>query len=119
MDSKQSQKSQQNPGKIIVDWPFSESQIRPAIHAGYQEQIDNPADKKQSQREQIDSSGYGMSEIESMGSCKTKNPQNITDCFAMGVVAVAQFYAPNPDKPESKGNQTTKITKNTNRKMKI
>ena len=48
-----------------------------------------------------------MSEIEPMGSRKTENPQNIADGFAMRVVA--QVYAPNPDKPESKGNQTTKI----------
>jgi hypothetical protein len=54
-----------------------------------------------------------------MGSRKTKNPQDITNRFAVSIVAVAQVYAPNPDKPEPKGNQTTKITKSTEKNMKI
>ena len=60
-----------------------------------------------------------MAKIKSVGSGKAKNPQNIANGFAVRVVAVAQVYAPNPDKPEPKGNQTTKITKSTKKKMKI
>ena len=60
-----------------------------------------------------------MAEIKSVGPGKTKNPQYIANGFAVRVVAVAQVYAPNPDKPELKGNRTTKITKSRKKKMKL
>jgi hypothetical protein len=95
VDTKYSQKCQQNPGDVIIDSAFSESQIRPTVHTGYQKQVDNPTDKKQAQGKKINSSGYGMSIIKPMGSRKTKNPQNIANGFAVRVIAVAHFISPN------------------------
>src|SRR5690606_38142987 len=70
----------------VVDRAFLVPHLRLAFHAGNEEQVDQPADAQQAERQEPDGAGDRLAVIEPMRAGKTKQPQNVADNEVMRVV---------------------------------
>ena len=77
MNTEETKKDQQNPGDIVIHPPRFKSQVGLAFHGGDQKEIDNPADKQEAKREEVDSAGDWHAVIKTMGPSETKKPEDV------------------------------------------
>ncbi len=95
MDAKETKKNQQNPGDIVIHPPRFKSQVRLTVHGWDQKEIDNPANQKQAESEEIDGAGDRFAVIKAVGSGETKKPEYIAYDLAVGVRVVCHgVYLP-------------------------
>lgn len=88
MRAEDAQERQQQPGHRIVDLAAHETAVGFAIHRGDQEQVDDPANAQQAQREEPDRAGDGFAVVEAVRAEKSEDPEQIAQGFAVGVVDV-------------------------------
>lgn len=88
VQAEKSEKSQQDPrdGKIIP--ARHKAPVGRAIHAGNQEQIDQPADAEKAKRAKPDDAGDRLAVIKPMRAGEAEDPQQITDRLAVRVIDV-------------------------------
>jgi len=65
--AEKTQKSEQYPRDGVVHAPGAEAQVGFAVHAGDEEQVDQPADAEQAQGEEPDGSGHRLAVVEAVG----------------------------------------------------
>ena len=87
VNAEKTEERQQNPGEVVINSSGSKADISLAVHGRNQEKIDNPPDKQQAKRKQVNGAGYGLAVIKPMGTRKPEYPQDITDGFAVCIIA--------------------------------
>ena len=88
MDTENTQKCEQHPSNVVVDRTSQKASIGAFVHAGYQEQVYDPADQKKSKCEKPDDAGDGPPVIKTVCAHETKNPENISDDDTVAVVVI-------------------------------
>ena len=88
MDTENTQKCEQHPSNVVVDRTSQKASIGASVHAGYQEQVYDPADQKKSKCEKPDDAGDGPPVIKTVCAHETKNPENISDDDTVAVVVI-------------------------------
>ena len=68
--------------------------IGAAVHAGDEEQINQPADKEQAQGEEPNRASDGASKVETMHAHEAEDPQDVANRFAVCVHALIASYRP-------------------------
>lgn len=84
--AEKAQKRQQQPGCRVIDGAGSEPPICLPVHRRDQEKVDQPADAKQAEGEEPNGASDRFAKIEPVGACKPKNPQQIANGLAVGIV---------------------------------
>ncbi len=92
MGSKQSKKGEQNPGNGVALGAGGKSEVRLAIHARDQKQVDKPTDAQQTECKELYSAGYRFSIVETMASGETEDPKNVADGFAVGIAVGHKLF---------------------------
>src|SRR5690606_31656965 len=80
------EKGQQDPGKSVVDGAGLKAHVGLAVHRRDQEQIDDPADEQQAEREEPDGAGHRLAVIEAVRAEKAEYPQEIANQGAVCVL---------------------------------
>ncbi len=94
MHAEDAEKSQQQPAGGVVDAAFAVFAIGVAIHAGDQEQVDDPADEEQAHSEEPDHAGdLAAVIVETVCAHETKDPQHIADMPDVRVVGSCRLVA--------------------------
>ena len=86
MDTEKSEKRKQQPGNGIIYGAGSEPQVCLTVQRWDQKKINDPANEKKAESKKIDGSHKRFSIIESMGTCKTKDPEYVAYCLTMGIL---------------------------------
>ncbi len=79
-------KRQQNPRHVVFNRSSGKSQVCFTVHGRNQEQVDQPANPQQTEGEEPDRPGHRLAVIKAMGTGKSKNPQQVTNHFAVRVL---------------------------------
>ena len=87
VDTEGAQEREQNPSDRIIEVPRVVLPIRLAVHAGNQEQIDQPPDSAQSGGQKPDRPADLFAIVESVRSGKSEDPQNVANGFSVSIVA--------------------------------
>jgi hypothetical protein len=90
MDAEEPEEGEQYPSQRIIDPSGTKPQIRLPVHGGNQEEIEDPPDEQQPQREKVNGPGDGFSVIEAVGTREPEDPQYVAQRFAMGVGILSQ-----------------------------
>ena len=88
VDAEESQEGEQDPRDVVIVESVDVAPVGFAIHAGDEEEVDNPADEKKPAGEEPDHAGDGASVVESVRSCEAENPKKVADGLGVGVVVV-------------------------------
>ena len=86
VEAEAAEKGQQQPGDGVVGGAGDEASVGLTIHEGDEKEIDEPADEQEPGGEEPNCAGDGFAVIKSVGAGESKNPQEITDELAVGVV---------------------------------
>ena len=86
MHAEKTQKSEQYPRDGVVHAPGAKAQVGFAVHAGDEEEIDQPADAEQAQGEEPDGSGHRLAVVEAMRAGEAEDPEDVADGLGVGIV---------------------------------
>ncbi len=89
MDTKGTEKGQQDPGNIVINGALLKFHGSIPVHAGNKKQINNPADEKEAQGEKIDGSGDWATIVKTMGTQKSENPEYVANGRGVGFFVIA------------------------------
>lgn len=78
------QKGQKDPSEGVVDSARTIEHIGLPVHAGDQDQVNDPTDEKKAKGEEINRSRDRAAVIEAMSACEAKDPEKISHNKAMG-----------------------------------
>lgn len=79
MDAENPEKSEEQPGNIVIDLAFVKADIGVPVHSRDEEEIDDPADEKQPQGEKVEGTGNRLAIIKAMGAEEAENPEEVAD----------------------------------------
>ena len=80
------EKGKQHPRDGVVDAAGAEAQVGFAVHAGNQEQVDQPADAEQAQGEEPEGAGNRPAVVEAVGAGEAEDPEDVADGLGVGIV---------------------------------
>lgn len=83
MRAKGTKEGQEDPRDRVIIRPSLILAVSGAVHAWNQKEIDQPTDSKQAQREEPNDSGDLPAVIETVRARETKDPEYVTDDFAV------------------------------------
>lgn len=85
VNAEYAEEGQQDPGNVVVRRAFAILDVGAAIHTWDQEQVDDPADKQQTEGEEPDRPCDWAPVIEAMGAEDAEDPQDVANCLAVRV----------------------------------
>lgn len=85
VNAKDPQEGQQYPGNRIIDGAGDKSPVRGSIHGRNQEQVNEPADEKQSAGEKPERAGHRLAVIKTVRAREAKQPQQVADQLAVSI----------------------------------
>lgn len=86
MQAEEAEKGQQDPRDRVIISAHDEAPVGRAIHAGDEEQIDEPADAEQAKRAEPDDAGDRLSVIKAVRAGEAEDPQQVADRLAVRVI---------------------------------
>jgi len=94
VNAEKAEESEEQPSNIVIDLAFVEADIGVPVHSRNEEEINDPADEKQAQREKVEGSGDRLAIIETMGTEETEDPEEIADEGRVGRWSVHGCLSP-------------------------
>lgn len=86
MDAEDAEEREEQPSDGVIEGTGDVSAVCTAIHAGDQEQVDQPPDSQQAQSEKPDRSGKLASIVKAVRAGESHQPQPVTHHFTMRLV---------------------------------
>src|SRR5678815_794462 len=85
VDAEQAEEGEQDPGDVVADRARRVPELRRALHPGDEEQVDQPADAEQPEREEPDRARDRPAEVEAVRAGEAEDPQEVADQLAVRV----------------------------------